>query len=313
MRASWGGEYRLDEVQSFELFSTDVTQKNYAWRAYINQEWTPLATWTFNAGGLVEKDLYSPQQFAPRFSVNWKPAANHVIKLGYSSAFRTPSLFEQKSDWRVRDENGQTLYIKYLSRGGLVPEHIKSTDLVYQTQSERLALSFDLRIFKEELTRLITSELYPLPNGTGGTSVAYDLRNSASASQRGAEYQLSWRPFSGSTISFSEYRASTESTKPAVQLSAPQSATSLAWMHRIENSFSIFTAYAKTSPMTWLGEATAADKQRLLAVSLQKTLRLDQASMRVSFTLRRPLGQFVEYREMQYLPRTAWLGLQVEH
>lgn len=313
LRASWGAEYHLDEVQSFELFSTNAEQKNAAWRVYFNDEWTPLQSWTFNAGGLVEKDLYSPQQFAPRLSINWKPSANHVVKLGYSSAFRTPSLFEQKSDWRVRDENGQTLYIKYLSRGGLVPEQIRATDLVYQTNWAPMSVSFELRLFKEELTRLITSELYLLPTGSGGTSVAYDLRNSASASQHGAEYQLRWRPFSGSTIYFSEYKASTDSAKPAVQLSAPKSSSSLAWMHRTENGFSFFAAYAKTSPMTWLGEATSAEQQRLLAASLQKTFKLDQASVRTSLTWRRSLGRYVEFREMQYLPRTVTLGVQVEH
>lgn len=313
MRASWGAEYHLDEVQSLALFSTDAAQKNSSLRFYFNQEWTPLPSWTLNAGGLLERDRYSPQQFAPRLSINWKPSANHVVKLGYSSAFRTPSLFEQKSDWRVRDENGQTLYIKYLSRGGLVPEHIRATDLVYQTQWAPMSASFELRVFKEELTRLITSELYLLPTDSGGNSVAYDLRNSASASQQGAEYQLSWRPFSGSTIYFSEYKAGTYSAKPAVQLSAPRSSSSLAWVHRTENGFSLFAAYAKTSPITWLGEATSADQQRLQAFSLQKTIKLDQALLRTSLTWRRSLGRYVEYREMQYLPRTVWFGVQVEH
>lgn len=313
LRASWGAEFHLDEVQSFDLFSTDATQKNSAWRIYFNQEWTPLNSLTFNAGGLFEKDLFSPQQFAPRFSANWKPSSNQVFKLGYSSAFRTPSLFEQKSDWRVRDENNQTLYIKYLSRGGLVPEHIRARDLVYQAQWAPLGLSLDVRLFKEELSSLITRELYQLSGGTNGSTVAYDLRNSASASQHGSEYQLSWRPFSGSTIYLSEYRANTGSIDTSLQLSAPQSSSSLAWMHRAENGFSLFTSYARTVSMTWLGESTAADEQKLISMSLQKAFKLDLASLRTSLTWRRPIGHFVEYRELQYMPRTVWLGVQIDH
>lgn len=312
LRASWGGEYHRDQVRSFELFATEAKQKNSAWRMYYNQEWKPLERWTFNAGGLLEQDLYSPLQFAPRFSVNWKPSTEHVLKAGYSSAFRTPSLFEQKSDWRIRDEFGQTLYIKYLSRGGLVPEHVKAADLVYQGQLRPLNMSLDVRLFREELTRLITGELYLLPNSETKNALAYDLRNNASATQHGAEYQISFKPFSGSTLAFSEYRARTQSAKPAVQLSVPRSSSSVVWLHQAEGGLSFYTSYFKSQPMTWLGEATSADAQKTMAVSVQKLFKLEQASIRTSITWRRSLGKFVEYRELQYLPRTLWLGVQIE-
>lgn len=312
LRASWGAEYRRDLVQSLELFSTDDTQKNAAWRMYYNQEWKPLEAWTVNAGGLLEKDRFAPQQFAPRLSVNWKPSVNHVIKWGYSSAFRTPSLFEQKSDWRVRDENNQTLYIKYLSRGGLVPERVNATDLVYQGQWKPLRMSFDLRLFREEITRLITSEFYILPDSKTQNAVAYDLRNNANATQQGAEYQLMWKPFEGTTLALSEYRASTISSKSAVQASVPRAASSLVWTQSADNGVSLYTAYSTLRPLTWLGEATSADEQKIMAVSLQKTVKLSQATVRTSLTLRRPIGQFLEYREMQFMPRSVWLGVQID-
>jgi hypothetical protein len=64
--------------------------------------------------------------------------------------------------------------------------------------------------------------------------------------------------------------------------------------------------------MKWLGEATESEDQKLLAVSLQKTVKLEQATVRTSLTWRRPIGQFVEYREMQSMPRSIWLGLQID-
>ena len=312
LRASWGAEYRRDQVQSYELFSTHDALQTSAWRLYYNQEWKPLLHWTFNAGGLVEKDRFTPQQFAPRFSANWKPSPQHVFKLGYSSAFRTPSLFEQKSDWRVRDESGQTLYVKYLSRGGLVPERVKAADLVYQGQWPTLNLSLDLRLFREELTRLITGEFYLLPRSDTFNAVAYDLRNNAQATQEGAEYQLSWRPWNGSTLAWGAYRAHTVSDKVAVQRSVPAESQSLVWLQQIDPSLSLFSAYVRTQPMTWLGEATAADTQKIFTLSLQKTVKLEQARVRTSLTLRRPVGQFVEYRELQSLAHTLWLGVQIE-
>ena len=313
LRASWGGEFHRDQVQSFELFSTEAQQKNSAWRFYYNQEWKPIEHWTLNAGGLLEQDLYSPLQFAPRFSFNWKPSIQHVLKAGFSSGFRTPSLFEQKSDWRIRDELGQTLYIKYLSRGGLVPERVKAADLVYQGHWRPLDISLDLRVFREELTRLITGELYLLPNSVVKNALAYDLRNNASATQQGAEYQISLKPFAGSTLAFSEYHARTESPKPAVQLSAPRSSSSVVWRQQTDRGLSFYTSYFKTQPMTWLGEGTSAEEQKIIAVSVQQLFKLEQASIKTSLTWRRSMGKFVEYRELQYLPRTLWFGVRIDH
>ena len=314
LRASWGAEYRRDQVQAEQLFSTVAIQKNASWRIYYNQEWRPLDNWTLNAGGLFEQDQLAPRQFAPRVSLNWKPAAEHVFKLGYSSAFRTPSLFEQKSDWRVRDENQQTLYIKYLSRGGLIPERVRATDLVYQGRTRGDVLGIDMRIFREELSRLITGELYILPPTSGSmiNPVAYDLRNNADATQQGSEFQINWRPVAGTKLTLNDYRASTISNKTALSASAPARSSSLILSHINRSGFSAYAAYTKLQPMTWLGEATASGPQKILAMSLQQTVKLSQASLRYSLTWRRPIGEFVEYREMQAQAKTLWLSLAVE-
>jgi iron complex outermembrane receptor protein len=173
-------------------------------------------------------------------------------------------------------------------------------------------MAFDLRLFREEITRLISSEFYILPDSKTQNAVAYDLRNNATATQQGAEYQLRWKPFAGTTLALSEYRSSTISSKSAVQASVPRAASSMVLTHSTDNGLSLFTAYTKIRPMTWLGEATAAEEQKILAVSLQKTVKLAQANVRTSLTWRRPIGKFIEYREIQYMPRSVWLGVQID-
>jgi hypothetical protein len=110
----------------------------------------------------------------------------------------------------------------------------------------------------------------------------------------------------------SEYRASTNSSKSAVQASAPRAASSMVLTHSTDNGLSLYTAYSKLRPMTWLGEATAAEEQKIQTVSVQKTVKLAQATVRTSLTWRRPVGQFLEYREMQFMPRSVWLGVQID-
>ena len=121
LRGSWGAEFRRDSVVAPQLFNTSDSQRSQAVRAYLNLEWTPSPHWTVNAGGLIENDSLSGTHFAPRLVGNWKVTPDHTLRLGYSEAFRTPSLFEQRSDWRFV-YNGETIDIRYLSRGGLGPE-----------------------------------------------------------------------------------------------------------------------------------------------------------------------------------------------
>lgn len=83
-------------------------------------------------------------------------------------------------------------------------------------------------------------------------------------------------------------------------------------MHVNHSGLSAYAAYTKLRPMTWLGEATASGDQKILAMSLQQTVKLSQASLRYSLTWRRPIGEFVEYREMQSQAKTLWLSLSVE-
>jgi hypothetical protein len=65
--------------------------------------------------------------------------------------------------------------------------------------------------------------------------------------------------------------------------------------------------------MTWLGEGTSAEEQKIMAVSVQQLFKLEQTSIKTSLTWRRSMGKIVEYRELQYLPRTLWFGVQIEH
>ena len=152
-----------------------------------------------------------------------------------------------------------------------------------------------------------------MPNTDKTNALVYDLRNNASATQQGMEYQISLKPFAGTTLALSEYRARTLSTKPSIELSVPKSSSSVVLMHQTESGLSFYTSYFKTQPMTWLGEATSAEEQKILTFSLQKRFKLDQASINASLTMRRSLGKFFEYREFQYLSRTMWLGVQIEH
>jgi iron complex outermembrane receptor protein len=313
-RASWGLGYRRKNVESQQLFNTSQAQTNASRFGYLNAEWQPSAHWALNLGGLVERDGLAPTQWAPRVAINWKPAAEHTLKLGYSSAFRSPSLFEQRANWRIESE-GTTLDIRYLSSGGLVPEKVKAWDLVYLGKWREQGLTLDARLFQEDLSRIIITQLSLLPSAQASTAnaVAFDLRNNAQATNRGLEYQLSWRPRSGTVISLNQYHARPTATPAFIANTIPKRSTGLLLSQAWPHGWTTGLTYASVSPMFRLGESTPAGEQRLMALRVARSFNLNGAKADVSATLRRPIGAVDEFRERQSLPRQFWISLSVDY
>ena len=313
-RASWGLGYRHDSVTSSQLFNTSSPQTNMSSSAFLNAEWKPSAHWTLNLGSLIERDKLAPTQWAPRLAVNWKPTSQHTLKLGYSSAFRTPSLFEQRADWRIVSE-GKTLDIRYLSSGGLLPERVNAWDLVYLGQWREQGLTLDARLFQEKLSRIITGRLVLLPVAVINISnaTAYDLRNNASATTRGIEYQLNWRPVRGTIVSWNQYYARPQASPNVIAETIARRSTGLLVSHAWSNGWTTGLSYSRVSPVRWLGETTRAGAQRFASLRLARSFRVNDSSMSIAVRWRQPLGQTDEFRELQREQRKLWFSVSVEY
>lgn len=313
-RASWGLGYRREDVTSSQLFNTSSAQTNTSWFGFLNAEWQPTARWTLNFGSLLERDGLAPSQWAPRLAINWKPVAEHTVKLGYSSAFRTPSLFEQRADWRIQNE-GRTLDIRYLSSGGLVPERVSAWDLVYLGKWRDQGITLDARLFEEKLTRIVTGQRVLLPPETAyaPNAVAYDLRNNATATNRGFEYQLSWRPSSSTVVSLNQYFARPVASPAIIAQTIPRRSTGLLVSHAWAHGWTTGLSYTSLAPMLWLGEATPAGQQRIVALQVARSFRVNDSKVNIAARWRQPLGRSDEFRELQRVPQQVWVSVSVEY
>lgn len=314
LKSSWWLEYRGEQLESRQYFNTELPQKKDAWRAYAAGEWRPSPAWTVNVGGLVERDSLAPTQFAGRLALNWKPDPIHTLKLGYSSAFRMPSLFEQRADWRITGD-GKLIDIRYLSSGTLEPEQIKSADLIYAAVLERYGLTADVRIFREDMKRLITTELSRVSGNTGiANVVAYDLRNNASASTSGIEYEIRWRPWDGALIAFSRYRAHANLDANATLADAiPRRSESYLISQMFRNGWRASASYSRTARLRWLGEATLGGEQELLTLSLARDFSVNGMRVSLSGAAVRPLKREDEFRELQRYSDQAWVSVAIEY
>jgi len=312
LRLAWGVEARFDSLYAPQLFNTTTRQSAHAARSFLNAEWTPLRHWTLNAGGLVEHDSLSGTHFAPRLVANWKYASGQTLRAGYTGAFRTPSLFEQRSDWRYV-YNGQTIDIRYLSRGGLRPERVGTTEVSWLGEVRDWGLIADVRAFDERIRGLISPQVYSLPAvaGVDLDSSAFDLRNADDARIRGIEYQLRWTPSPAQSWTIGHFVARRNGSQAYVSESVPAYGAHILGIFRFAGGRQLSLFYQTASPLRWIGEPeTVAGWQRLDARIEQafgwRGLRGSIAIVGQSLT-----GRQAEVRIGQQSERRGWLVLSL--
>lgn len=314
LRAAMGAEYSRDSITAGQLFNTSDTQRRHLLRAYASGEWRPASAWTLNTGGLIEKESLSGSHFAPRVVLNWKPDTVHTFRIGYSKAFRTPSLFEQRSDWRFVYQ-GQTIDVRYLSRGGLKPEWVRALELSYLGDWHNAGLTLDSRLFHEQISDLIVQQRYQLPEGTElrPEDGVFDLRNGGDARLTGLESQLRFRPNASQTLVLGQYLARRSASARYIAESLPRYGAHVLASQQFAGQRSISLAYYRSAPIRWIGETTTVAGQRRLDMRLEQGFTLGKSRGTVALTGQALNGTQTEFRSNQLLPRRAWLTLDLEY
>ena len=309
-RVSWGAQYQHETLWAPQLFNTEDTLKTDAGRVFANFEWRPAPTWTLNFGGNFEHDQNSGNNVAPRAVANWKPSAEHTFRLGYSRGFRPPSLFEQKSDWRFVFQ-GETIDIRFLSRGGLQAEIVDASELSYFGEWPSLGLRVDARLFDERLRDLIVPEIYSLPPGTefNPESDAYDLRNGASAHIRGLSYQLRLRPSARLSLVFSHYMADRSASEEYLRESIAPYMFSLLGTLGLSDRTRLSASVYVLGPVRWIGEPDTIGRAGLWRLRLEHSLRLAGADGTIALSARAPFADKQQFRQSQTVPNELWLSV----
>ncbi|MCW5662896.1 MAG: TonB-dependent receptor [Piscinibacter sp.] len=162
-----------------------------------NVEYRPTDRVTLNLGGYAERNSLSPSTFSPRAAANLRLAPGHTLRVVFSNGTRSPDIQEQRTNWSYRFEgvtpplNGSTTAFFYQSRtgpGNLTNERIRSRELGYLLNAQSMGLLFDVRVFDDQLSSLISER----------TNLAGLVpTNAGSVRLTGAELQLTLRMPSG--------------------------------------------------------------------------------------------------------------------
>lgn len=322
LRVSLGAEYRRDDVSAQRRFSTAEHQTSRSLRAYVNLEWKPDPRWTFNLGGLVEKNSLSDVQFAPRAVANWKFTPQQTLRLGYTEAFRTPSLFEERANWRyLYSRDGIPLSIYFQSQGGLSPELNRTGELSYLGEWKDLGLTVDARLFRERITQLITQYSYLLPVGSTRFCTApnsllcstYGYMNAGSADLSGLEYQFQYRPSPRWLWLYGQYFAKRSASTDDLAASIPTSISNILGQWNFSDDSSLSGSYSTSSAIRWIGETDNLSRAHRFNLKLERGVRVSDLRVKLALTGQIVKGETQEFRAGQENGSRVWFSAAFEY
>lgn len=332
-RTVWGATWRRETAQSRALFYSDQTYTQTHVRLFGNLEWRLSPQLLLNAGGLAEHSSEVGLSLAPRLMFNFQPHPEHTFRAGATKATRTPSLFELYGNNPILNPNtgtplvcpggfpvacpaGTPIEWEVRATGKARPERIYSQELGWLGDFRDYALTVDVRVFKEQIEGLLTRRNLPPPN----TYDINDYVNAIDAESKGLEYQVQWRPLSGTRVLFSQARTRMRSeTQTDLPLGTPHSTYSAAWFQDLPADWEFGLMYSHVSTMSWRGPRQRLPAYGVTNLRVAKRFRLGPARSEVAITVQALEGEHYEFVTpttsspvVPVVPRRAFLTWRTE-
>ncbi|MDO8318376.1 TonB-dependent siderophore receptor [Rhodoferax sp.] len=301
LRVVWGGELRRESIMSKSFYQQEAALDTDFSRLFGNLEWRLAPAWMLNAGGLIEHNSVSGESVAPRMMLNWHVAPGHTLRAGVSRAFRPPSTFEKSA----RIDLLGTPYIH--STGQVQPESLRAQELGYFADLPHAGLSWDVRVFREELGGFIRQLNASFPR---------DYANDEDFAITGGEYQIKWRPWTGAQILFNQAYIDISSVreKTGTPLAAPKLASSLVLMQKFANGLDLTLTHQDSGTATLHGSGMgSAVAMTRTDVRLAWPLRWGARHGEVALVVQNLGEPYQDYDPAYVFRRRAFVTLQLDN
>ena len=313
IRAVWGGSIRKDTLQAPFYFSTHKTQTYDLKRLFGHVEWQANPKITFNTGAMIEHNDFTGTDISPRASVNFKLHPDHTLRLGISSALRTPNYVEEKFQDRLtintKLPNPKALIFQYRANlGNLDPEQIISRKLGYTGKFDRIS----------EVIRETKRINFIAPSSTfllNPRDVKY-FKNSGSAEMNGLEFQAKWRMSPQTKLllnyAFTHIRQTRSSLKKEYVDAMPRNTLSALITHRFNPKRDGSEVYYQTSKAHMLGDGNDVDRIRRADVRLARQFKNGPKTGEFSAVVENMLNNhYEEFADYNTHKRSAPINLLV--
>lgn len=316
MRFVWGLGLRQDSATGPHHFGTDPATGytgnkkyfyNQMFRAFSNIEWRIKNNITLNLGTMWERSDLADVEFSPRVSLNYSITPEQSIRLSASRATRTPSLNEAYSNYSIpirEAASGSVLFVTTLSKGNIntKPEEVISYEAAYHANLIRKKLSFDLKLFHEELRDLITPDENSVNNPADpllGEYVVYD--NATDAHINGVEANLEFFPLQNTRVILSRSYTDIKSKNPNISStklaeSAPKHITSLLAINRFPGGETASVLYYRVSDSNGLGSGKSLEGYGHVNIRLGFPFKWTGMRGEIALVVQNATGSYVDWR-----------------
>lgn len=262
LRAVWGGEIRQETVKSPFNYNTNRTFSGELARVFGSLEWRAHERLLLQGGAMLEHHYFTGLDISPRAAASFTIVPDHVIRLGVSRAYRSPTFFEEEGNQVYRLQSGGVADVYSVPSTGLAPERILSRELAYVGFWRPARLEFDVRLFNDRIDHFIGEQKanYVSDPGTIISANEFRYENLGIVDSHGGELQMRWQPTRALDVSahfarvFVTADTARENFNVDIPLSAPRNSWGMLARYQFDSGWEASVGAWRTGRVKWLTE-----------------------------------------------------------
>lgn len=316
LRGVWGGEVRQETVKSPQNYNSGKTLSGEFVRAFGNLEWRANEYVLLQGGAMLEHHYFTGFDISPRLAANFTLVPGHVVRLGISRAYRSPTFFEEKGNQVFVLQSGAVADMETVPSEGLDAESVISREIGYVGNWRALHLELDMRLYRDRTSDFIGQMRAPDETASYKPKVfIYD--NIGTIDSEGGEIQLRWRPIQALDVSahyarvFLRANTARKSYNDDIPLSAPRNNWGLLASYRLSNGWETSLGAWRTDAVKWLTEGDLTDAYTRVDVRLARRWSWQGHEMEAAVVGQNLGRDYKEFRDTNVFSRRVYGSLSL--
>lgn len=196
-RLVWGAGMRSDYAD-YQLFLGHPYSVN-PWQIFAHDEWRMTPATVLNIGSMFEDNGMGSRNNSPRASLNYHVTPLQTVRVGISTATRSPVMSEAFIAANNTIWGGA--YVPPVTP--LAPEKVVSKEVGYLGEFRSLSVTLDARVYVDQVSDIIWWDKYVTSGDSNNDPDAY--KNLLSAEYRGADVSVKYHWNDGRSFVLANY------------------------------------------------------------------------------------------------------------
>ncbi len=199
-RLVWGGSMRRDYADYPLYLGQPFTL--HPWQAFAHDEWHITQASVLNIGSMLDDDGMGNRSNSPRAAFNYHITHQHTLRIGISTATRSPSMGEANVNAQNTVLGGA--YIPPITP--LTPEKVLSKEIGYLGEFRSIGVTVDSRVYIDQVRDIISWDKFAgFPLGLPNNLPPDSFKNLVSTDYTGFETTVKYSWDEGHSFLSSNY------------------------------------------------------------------------------------------------------------